>query len=92
MLNRVLSVRLLGNFRLNLRFTDGLSGDVGLRDEVVGRGGVFAALEEVGYFARVYVDPESGTIAWPNGVDLDPDVLYSRATGRPLPANHPAPA
>ncbi len=27
-------------------------------------------------FAQVAVDPELGTITWPNGVDLDPDVLH----------------
>ncbi|MFZ0626142.1 MAG: DUF2442 domain-containing protein [Acidimicrobiia bacterium] len=27
-------------------------------------------------FAQVRVDPEMGTINWPNGADLDPDVLH----------------
>lgn len=27
-------------------------------------------------FAQVEVDPAIGTIAWPNGADLDPDVLH----------------
>ncbi len=27
-------------------------------------------------FAQVAVDQELGTIGWPNGVDLDPDVLH----------------
>jgi cytosine/adenosine deaminase-related metal-dependent hydrolase len=29
----------------------------------------------------VKVDGELGTIVWPNEADLDPDVLYARATG-----------
>ena len=28
------------------------------------------------YFRQVRVDPEIGTIVWPNGADLDPDVLH----------------
>jgi hypothetical protein len=36
------------------------------------------------YFARVRVDPELGSVSWPNGADLDPDVLYGRLTGAPI--------
>lgn len=86
MLVRINSVIYLGGYRLRLGFTNGESGDVDLRSEVLGRGGVFAPLEDTSYFARVSVDHDAGTITWPNGVDLDPDVLYSRATGKPLPA------
>jgi hypothetical protein len=35
-------------------------------------------------FAKVRVDPELGTIVWPNGADLDPDVLYAEITGKPI--------
>lgn len=30
-------------------------------------------------FAQVFVDPVSRTLAWPGGVDLDPDVLLETA-------------
>ncbi|CAN5710874.1 MAG: DUF2442 domain-containing protein [Acidimicrobiia bacterium] len=33
-----------------------------------------AADDEV--FRSVVVDPETGTLSWPNGADLDPDVLH----------------
>ena len=54
------------------------------RRRVVGRGGVFAPLESVDFFAKVTVDQEAGTLVWPNGVDFCPDVLYSEATGKPI--------
>jgi hypothetical protein len=38
--------------------------------------------EDPGYFNQVKVDDELGTIVWPNGADIDPDVLY----GSHLPA------
>ncbi|HLF74351.1 MAG TPA: DUF2442 domain-containing protein [Anaerolineales bacterium] len=37
------------------------------------------------FFAKVDVDSEWGTIFWPNGADLDPDVLYSMVTGEEIP-------
>lgn len=31
-------------------------------------------------FSKVFVIPECRTIGWANGVDLDPDVLYTTST------------
>ncbi len=36
------------------------------------------------FFQQVSVNPELGTVTWPNGADLCPDVLYSFATGKPI--------
>jgi len=55
------------------------------KSKIVGRGGVFQPLEDIEFFRQVKVDPEIGTLVWPNGVDFCPDVLYSEATGTPLP-------
>jgi hypothetical protein len=48
---------------------------------------VFQALREPSTFARVTVDEYGETIVWPNGADLDPDVIYGIAE----PASAPAP-
>jgi hypothetical protein len=48
--------------------------------------GVFAALRDRKEFAAVQVNPELGTICWPGGADLDPDVLYSLVTGMAFPS------
>ncbi len=90
MLPRVEQVRHLGDYRLELRFTDGTKGELDLKERVVGRGGVFAPLEDVSFFKQVQVDHEAGTIVWPNEVDLCPDVLYSLVTGRPVRVLEPA--
>jgi len=90
MFPRVKQVRYVDNYRLELSFTDGVVGELDFRTRVVGRGGVFAPLEEIEFFKQVRVDPEAGTIVWPNGVDLCPDVLYSLTTGKPIHAEQEA--
>jgi hypothetical protein len=82
---RIESVEHVEGYVLDLRFSDGASGRVDLRDRIVGRGGVMSALEDIGNFRQVRVDSEAGTIVWPNGVDFCPDVLRHEATGEPLP-------
>ena len=88
MFPRVRQVRHLGEYRLELTFTDGRKGRVDFRERIVGRGGVFTALEDVSFFRRVRVDSEAGTIVWPNEVDFCPDVLYGLATGEPMGSAH----
>ena len=61
-------------FRLFLRFADGLSGEVDVSD-LVGKG-VFRAWKKAGFFAKAYVDPESHTVCWPGEIDLATDALY----------------
>jgi hypothetical protein len=48
------------------------------------REGVFTALRDPAFFAHVRVDPEIGTITWPNGAHLAPEVLYQRAAAHPV--------
>ena len=90
MFPRVKQVRHLGEYRLELIFTVGTTGELDFRDRVVGRRGVFEPLKEVRFFSQVKVDPEAGTIVWLNGVDFCPDVLYSLVTGKPIQALAPA--
>jgi hypothetical protein len=77
-------VRHVRNYILHIVFSDGEEADLDFGARVLGRGGVFKPLEGMAFFAQVVVDPEAHTLVWPNGVDLDPDVLYSEATGTPL--------
>jgi hypothetical protein len=69
--------------RLHLRFEDGVEGEVDIAS-LVRFEGVLAPLADPATFRQVRVDPESGTVVWPNGADLDPDVLYAAITGVPI--------
>lgn len=82
MLPRVTRVRHVKDYELEIGFSDGTIAALDFRRRIVGRGGVFRPLENLEYFAQVVVDPEAGTLAWPNGVDFCPDVLYTEATGK----------
>ena len=85
MFPRIIGVYHVREYILHLTFSNGEEADLDMKARVVRRGGVFGPLEDIGYFAQVKVDPEAHTLVWPNGLDLDPDVLYSEATGTPLP-------
>jgi hypothetical protein len=63
---------------VRLWFTDGVVKDVDLSEALAG-GGVFDAIyQDRDIYEQVRVNPESRTIEWPGGVDLDPDVLYGK--------------
>ncbi len=84
MFPRIVFVKSVRDYILELEFSDGTRGQIDFRSRIVGRGGVFAPLQNVDYFQRVRVNPVTGTIEWPNEVDLDPDVLYSLVTNKPI--------
>jgi hypothetical protein len=84
MLVDVAEVKWLGGHRLRLRFSDGRSGEVDLA-KYLEFSGVFAPLRDAERFGEVVLDPEAGTIRWPNGADVDPIMLWHWTTGEPLP-------
>lgn len=71
---QIVKVEPKGSYRLSIRFSDGLEGEVDLSD-LVGKG-VFAAWKNPKHFAKVSIDPETHTLCWPGGIDLAPDALY----------------
>ncbi len=83
MLKDVVEVRPLGDYRVHLRFEDGVEGDIDLGD-VIEFKGIFAPLRDSQEFAKVRIHPDLGTVVWPNGADLDPDVLYAKVAGKPI--------
>ncbi|HXJ44965.1 MAG TPA: DUF2442 domain-containing protein [Bryobacteraceae bacterium] len=83
MLKDIVSAKVIGQYQLHLRFEDGVEGAVDLGQALSFRG-VFEPLKDPSYFAQVRVDAGLGTVVWPNGADLDPDVLYGRITGQPV--------
>lgn len=83
-LRTVVEVELLDGYRVFLRFDDGLEDELDLEPLLSPFDGVFEPLRNHERFREVFVD-SGATIAWPNGADLAPEVLYSKVSGRPLP-------
>ncbi len=69
------SVKTLENFCVRLVFSNGEEKEIDL--EKLLRGPIFEPLlRDPELFRAARVDEELGTIVWPNGADMDPDVLY----------------
>ncbi|MBI5562186.1 MAG: DUF2442 domain-containing protein [Deltaproteobacteria bacterium] len=73
-MRKIVEVKIEPGFKVWIRFADGVSGAVDLSG-MAGKG-VFKAWDRPGFFASVFIDEESHTIAWPGGIDLCPDSLY----------------
>ncbi len=83
MLYDVTAVEARQGFRVWVRFEDGVEGEADLSD-LAGRGVFKRWTDHPAEFGEVAVDPESGTLIWPGGLDVAPDRLYSeviRAAG-----------
>jgi hypothetical protein len=72
----VVEAKLVQNFTLHLRFSDGTEGDVNLESELEGE--IFQPLKDAAYFKKFAVHPELHTVTWPNGADFAPEFLYDK--------------
>lgn len=64
------------NYRLWIKFDDGLEGIVDLHD-LLGKG-IFSAWKSIDFFNSVHIDNKNETVAWGEDIDLDPYVLRSQ--------------
>ena len=76
---RPIAVRGLPDYHLWLRYDDGAEGTVDLSD-LAGRG-VFKAWSDPAFFKAVRLGPH-GAIQWGPDIDVCPDALYMRLTGK----------
>ena len=77
-MKKIIACKVLENYRVWLRFDDGVEGEVDLSD-MVGKG-VFAAWQDAALFRPAQLD-ERGGVTWPGELDLCPDALYLEVTG-----------
>ncbi len=71
---RVTQIRFLEGFEVEFTFSDCVVKHIDLDPYV--RGPIFQPLRDDPEFFRAgFVDPEAGVISWPNGADIDTQVL-----------------
>jgi hypothetical protein len=66
-------VQPLPDYRLLLRFNNGVTGELSLADELWGD--MFEPLKDETLFATARHDEAAGTVVWANGADLAPEFL-----------------
>ena len=72
---RATAVRPLEGYNLRVAFTDGSERIIDVERFL--RGPIFEPIRrDRALFEAVRVDEELGVVFWPNGADIDPDVLY----------------
>lgn len=81
-MRHIIQAKAFDDYKVWIKFSDGVEGTVDLSD-LVGKG-IFSRWLDKNYFMSVFVDPESHTIAWPDGIDLCPDELYAEITQKDI--------
>jgi hypothetical protein len=74
----VTAARVLVRYVVELTFETGETRVIDL--EPLLQGPVFQPLvDDYALFKQLRVDPEAGTVVWPNGADISPRTLYRRS-------------
>jgi hypothetical protein len=81
-----LEVKALPGYRIWLRYDDGAQGEIDLSD--IAERGVFQAWTDSAVFDAVKLGPH-GAIEWSPDLDLCPDAMYMRLTGKTVEAMFP---
>jgi len=74
-LHEIIEVKLVKGYTVEIVFDDLKRGVINLR-KYLGKG-IFKSLVDIKKFNQFRVDAELGTICWPNGADIAPEVLYA---------------
>ncbi len=76
---KLLEATPLSRYRVAVKYADGSDGEVDLSD--LAHRGVFAVWDEPGVFESLSIGPQ-GQLRWTEGLELCPDAVYMRLTGK----------
>lgn len=74
-LHDVTDFEIIAPYTIHLRFDDGREQTINFEPILLGP--LFGELHNLTLFNQVQLEKELGTLAWPNGADIDPMVLYN---------------
>ena len=73
-IHRVTGFAVAGPYTLAVSFADGTEQVIDFQPIL--HGALLGPLRELAVFNAVQLDPEAGTLVWPNGADFDPATLH----------------
>ena len=78
-MKKITSIKVLDNYRIWLRFNDGVEGVVDFSSKP--RTGVFAFWNDYENFRKAHID-DLGALIWNDQIDFCPDSLWLQVTGQ----------
>lgn len=76
MLPKLIKAEYRDDYRIWIKFTDSVEGEIDLASELWGE--VFEPLKDRTLFKKLALDERLGTVVWPNGADFAPEFLYQK--------------
>jgi len=80
MIVKLVQVKAINQYMIWLKYDDNIEGQVDLshlKDKPV-----FKNWENPNFFNKVYIDSETGAVAWDENIELCPDSLYLKIKGQ----------
>ena len=73
-IHRVTAFEITGEHTVRVEFDDGVVRTINFEPVLAGE--LYGPLRDPAVFREVRLDPEIGTLVWPNGADFDPATLH----------------
>ncbi len=87
MIPQVIDAKYNGDYKIWIRFSDGVQGVIDLKEELWGE--IFEPLKDLKEFSKFIVSTDLNTLVWPNGADFAPEFLYKKLQPEYSLNNHP---